>query len=195
MYLDISSHQGFIDWKQVATQKDITGIILRSTTKNGKLDTRTMENYNGILQNISGQLEELSVYKFSYARDYVSARIEALKTLRRLKEKGIRFDRLYLDMELFDGREYTTKETNEVILGYYDTFHTLGIDYQLAIYTNYNYIKNILDRDVAGPFNIWLAKWSDNIGDISGWNVKLWQYTDRGRVPGISTNVDLSRLI
>lgn len=195
MYLDISSHQGFIDWKQVATQKDITGIILRSTTKNGKLDTRTMENYNAILQNISAQLEEISVYKFSYVRDYASARIEALKTVHALVEKGIHFDYLYLDMEMFDGREYTTKESSEVILGYYDAFNSFRRADQLAIYTNYNYIKNILEREIAGPFKIWLAKWSDNIGDISGWNVKLWQYTDRGRVPGISTNVDLSRPI
>lgn len=193
MYLDISSHQGFIDWKQVASQKDITGIILRSTTKNGKLDTRTLENYNGILQNISGQLEELSVYKFSYARDYASARIEALKTVRALLEKGIHYDYLYLDMEMFDEREFTRKETSEVILGYYDVFNAYRQLGRLAIYTNYNYIKNILDRDIAGGFRIWLAKWSDNIGDISGWNVKLWQYTDRGHVPGISTNVDLSR--
>lgn len=193
MYLDISSHQGFIDWKQVATRKDITGIILRSTTKNGKLDIRTMENYNAILQNISAQLEDLSVYKFSYARDYASARIEAIKTLRALIEKGIHFDYFYLDMEMFDGREYTTKESSEVILGYYDTFKNFAEPYRFRIYTNYNYIKNILDRDIAGNFEIWLAKWSDNIGDISGWKVKLWQYTDRGHIPGISTNVDLSR--
>lgn len=193
MYLDISSHQGFINWKEVASQKDITGIILRSTTKNGKLDTRTLENYNGILQNISGQLVELSVYKFSYVRDYASARIEALKTVHAIAEKGIHFDNFYLDMEMFDGREYTTKESSEVILGYFDALSSINQAGRLAIYTNYNYIKNILDRDIAGPFKIWLAKWSDNIGDISGWNVKLWQYTDRGHVPGISTNVDLSR--
>lgn len=195
MYIDISSHQGFIDWPKVATNKDITGVILRSTTKNGKLDARTMENYNGILQNISKQLDDLSVYKFSYVRDYASARIEALKTLRVLKVKGIRFDRLYLDMELFDGREYTKKETSEVILGYYDTFASLGMEDKFGIYTNYNYLKNILDNEIAGAFPIWLAKWSDNIGDISGWNVKLWQYTNSGQIEGINGPVDLSRPI
>lgn len=195
MYIDISSHQGRIDWAKVANNKDITGVILRSTTKNGNLDVRTMENYNGILKNISKQLDELSVYKFSYVRDYVSARIEALKTLRALKTKGIRFDRLYLDMELFDGREYTTKETSEVILGYYDAFTNADIADKLGIYTNYNYLKNILDRDIAGAFPIWLAKWSDNMGDTSDYNVVLWQYTDRGQIEGINGAVDLSRPI
>ena len=195
MYIDISSHQGKIDWPKVANNKDITGVILRSTTKNGKLDVRTMENYNGILQNISKQLDDLSVYKFSYVRDYASARIEALKTLRALKVHGIRFDRLYLDMELFDGREYTRKETSEVILGYYDSFVSVGCEDKFGIYTNYNYLKNILDYEIAGAFPIWLAKWSDKIGDISGWDVKLWQYTNSGQIDGINGPVDLSRPI
>ena len=74
MYLDISSNQGAIMWQDIP--KDVNGIILRATTKNNTLDVRTLENYNGILQNISAQLDELSVYKFSYAWDYTSARLE-----------------------------------------------------------------------------------------------------------------------
>ena len=195
MHIDISSHQGRIDWAKVANNKDITGVILRSTTKNGSLDVRTMENYNGILQNIISRLDELSVYKFSYARDYAGARIEATKVLTALQSTGIHYDYLYLDMELFDGREYTKRETSEVIFGYFDTMIKWRCTEKLRIYTNYNYLRNILDRDVAGPFPIWLAKWSDNIGDISGYKVKLWQYTNSGQISGINGPVDLSRAI
>ena len=74
MYLDISSNQGKIDWQEMREKEfNINGIILRATTKNNKLDVRLVENYNGILHNMS-DINELSVYKFSYARDYITAR-------------------------------------------------------------------------------------------------------------------------
>ena len=38
------------------------------------------------------------------------------------------------------------------------------------------------------PF--WLALYQDRM--TYPWKVELWQYTDKGRVPGISGNVDLN---
>ena len=80
MYLDISSSQGVIDWQAVKTNEGINGVILRATTKNNLLDVRTIQNYNGILHNMS-DVDEISVYKFSYARDYIGARVECRKCL------------------------------------------------------------------------------------------------------------------
>lgn len=192
MYIDISSHNGAIDWKKV---NGVNGVILRATTKNNKLDVRFMENYNGILQNISAQLDELSVYKFSYARTYAQARTECAICLRELAIKGIRYDKLYVDLEAWDGRDYTRDECDEVLWGYYDqmTFKT-GFENKFAIYTNYNYLKNILNpywKDVP----IWLARWGATVGDTMGANVVLWQFSNKGKIDGITTDVDLSERI
>ena len=193
MYLDISSNQGVIDWQVVKTNEGINGIILRATTKNNLLDVRTIENYNGILHNMSN-IDEISVYKFSYARDYVGARVECRKCLDELSKHGVHFDYLYLDLEGFGGRDYTREEANAVIVGYMDEMHqgNIFIASKLRLYFNYNYLKNIIDP-IWRDFPIWLARYNATMGDTFGANIVLWQYTSTGHVNGINGNVDISR--
>lgn len=190
-YIDLSSNQGVIDFAKMRQEDNVNGIILRSTTKNNCLDVRLIEYYNGILHNIS-ELDELSVYKFSYARDYQSARTEAYKCLKALAVKGIHYDYFYLDLEGFGGRDYTTEEANAVITAYMDTLFMWGIRDKFRLYFNYNYLKHIIDpvwRDIP----IWLARYNATMGDTFDANVVLWQYTSTGTVAGIKGNVDISR--
>lgn len=189
-YLDLSSNQGTIDFTKLKTQ-NIDGIILRSTTANGNLDTRLIEYYNGILHNMS-DIDEISVYKFSYAWTYQEARIEAFKCLQALGEKGIHFDYFYLDLEAHGGRDYKTDEASAVIMAYIDQFRFLGIDEKFRLYFNYNYAKNIIDKMWA-RVPLWLARYNSTMGDVSPFNVVLWQYTSTGHVDGISTAVDISK--
>ena len=194
MYIDISAYQGAIDWQKVAQNKDINGIIMRATTQNGNLDKRLLENYNGVLRNMS-DINEISVYKMTYARDYVSARVECWKCLYELKEHGVHFDGFYLDIEKNSNKDYTTNEANAVILGYYDEMQNFDYSNRLGLYFNYNYLKNIIApvwRQIS-RFPIWLARYNTTMGDVSGWNVRLWQYTSVGRIDGINGDVDISR--
>lgn len=192
MYLDISSNQGKIDWKTLAENNRglINGVILRATTQNNKLDVRAMENYNGILHNMS-DIDEISVYKFSYARDYASARVECAKCLSELAAHGIHFDFFYLDLEGWSGRDYSREEANAVILGYIDGLKAIHPN-KFRLYFNYNYLKNIIDP-YWHSIPIWLARYNATMGDLFGANVVLWQYTSTGKIDGISGNVDLSR--
>lgn len=191
MILDISSNQGKIDWQKVSTQ-DVTKVILRSTTQNGKLDVRTLENYNGILQNMNGRLNSIDFYKFSYVRDYTAARIESMKTLDTMKRAGIRLevmDTFYLDLEGHGGRDYTKDEASRVILGYFDT--CLDCNVNLGLYFNYNYAKNIVDP-IWRELPLWIARYNDHLGNVDPWQPELWQYTSKGHVDGIIGNVDIS---
>lgn len=193
MYLDISSNQGVIDWQAVKTNEDINGVILRATTKNNLLDVRTIQNYNGILHNMS-DIDEISAYKFSYARDYIGARVECRKCLDELKKHGVHFDFFYLDLEGFGGRDYTREESNAVILGYMDELRFNGDFSKFRLYFNYNYLKNIIDP-IWWQIPLWLARYNATMGDTFGANVVLWQYTSTGHVNGINGNVDISREI
>lgn len=191
MYLDISSNQGKINWQEVKTNEGINGVILRATTKNNQLDVRTIENYNGILHNMS-DINEISVYKFSYARDYVSACVECRKCLDELSDHGIHFDYLYLDLEGWGGRDYTREESNAVILGYIHEMMFKGNFSKFRLYYNYNYLKNIIDP-IWWQIPTWLARYNSTMGDTFGANIVLWQYTSTGHVNGINGNVDISR--
>ena len=197
MYLDVSSCQGKINWNEVAKHGNINGVILRATTQNNKLDSRTIENYNGILQNMS-DIDEISVYKFTYARTYPAARIECKQCLAELSIHGIKPDYIYLDIEKHSGRDYTREESDVVILAYIDEIKAFyGDSSKFRLYFNYNYLKNIISpfwwQELRYP--VWLARYNKTIGDTFGANVVLWQYTSAGRINGITTNVDLSKEI
>lgn len=192
MYLDISSNQGEIMWQDIP--QDVNGIILRATTKNNMLDVRTISNYNGILKHVSARLDELSFYKFSYAWDYASARLECYKCLKAINEKGMHYDYLYLDLEGHDGKDYTREQASAVIMAYMHEMAFNGVFSKFRLYFNYNYLKNIIDpiwRDIP----IWLARYNNDIGATFGANIVLWQYTSTGHVLGINGNVDISKEI
>lgn len=192
MIIDISTYQGDIDWKKVSNA-GVHKVILRSTVKSGNLDPRFMKNYNGILQNTNEVMKELDAYKFSYTRDIGHAYMECAKTLETLKEHGVRlqvFDYFWLDLESWGGRDYTTDEANEVILGYLNA--TSQYDVKLGIYANFNYIKHIIDP-YWKKLPLWIARYNNSLGNVEPWKPYMWQYTDKGRVDGIVGNVDMSR--
>lgn len=191
MYIDISKYNGLIDWRRVHDENNITGIIHRASTRNGNLDTKLVENYKGILTSCS-DVKEFSLYKFSYARTYASARVEAAKLLSELHKANIKFDYMYLDLEKFDDKDYTPDEAAQCILAYCDAFRNAGLKDKLRLYFNKNYLDNIIPANFK-HMPIWLARYNSVMGDVKGANVVLWQYTSTGKVNGINGNVDCSK--
>lgn len=187
--IDVSAYQGAIDWKQAA--QEIDGAILRTTTQNGKLDTRFMENLNGALQN---SVKTIDGYKFAYTREYIPAYVEACKTLDLLDYHGaLSFLRyFFLDLEAWDGRDYTKQEADAVIKGYRDACQDFGVKF--GLYFNWNYAKNIVDT-YWRYLPLWIARYNSSLGDVSPWNPILWQYTSTGTIAGIKGNVDISKEI
>lgn len=70
-------------------------------------------------------------------------------------------------------------------------------EYIPVIYTNKDYLKNYFDvnkiLDAVGKVYVWYARYNDSLEagekDLSD----VWQYTSKGRVDGISGNVDMNR--
>ena len=187
--IDVSAYQGAIDWTQAA--QEIGGAILRTTTQNGKLDTRFMENLNGALQNSVGTIDG---YKFAYTREYIPAYVEARRTLDLLDSHGaLSFLRyFFLDLEAWDGRDYTKQEADAVIKGYRDACQDFGVKF--GLYFNWNYAKNIVDN-YWHYLPLWIARYNSSLGDVSPWSPILWQYTSTGTIAGIKGNVDISKEI
>ena len=62
--------------------------------------------------------------------------------------------------------------------------------YKRQVYTYAHFADTALHMDTLAPFDLWLA---DYRGKRPARRHGMWQYTSRGRVPGISGPVDLSR--
>ena len=192
MIIDVSSFQGLIDWRKVLTTNNIERVILRSTTKNGNLDTRFMENYNGLLKNsFKGVLD---VYKFAYSKTFDAAITEAKNALETLKSRGVLrgINVFWLDLENIDGARYTKAQASAVIAAYRVMCELYGVEF--GIYANYDYVKNVLPS-WASIYPLWLARYNSITGDVAPFNIEMWQYTSNGKVNGITGAVDLSRYV
>ena len=191
MIIDISSYNGKIDFAEMAANENIERVILRGTTKDGNLDTRFIENLNGVLKKLPPDVP-IDIYKFSYTRNLGDATLEAYNLIASLKTVGAFpfINTIWLDLEKWGDRDYTYKEAAEVIAAYVGVCKTFNASF--GIYCNYNYLSCILPR-WAQMFPIWLARWGGSMGKTEPWDVRIWQYTNKGKCSGIKGDVDLSR--
>lgn len=186
MILDISSYNGVIEWNTVIKKNQIDRVILRATTKNGKLDTRFLANYKAL----KALKVPIDIYKFSYATDAQSAFSECDNVIFEMERNKIEFDKLWLDIENDGALRWTKKRAFDVICGY---MACLRLDYTaLGIYCNLDYYKSVIPEPFKTKLPLWVARWTSGKLGIYEPNIKYWQYTSKGEIDGINGNVDIS---
>lgn len=181
--IDVSVHQGKIDWSVVKDHVD--GVIIRCGYGS---DIRSQDDKR-FIENVEACIKygiPFGVYIYSYAKSIASAKSEALHVLRLLapyKDK-LSFP-VYLDLE----EHGTSKGAVERALVFGDLIEEEG--YWCGIYANQSwwrtYLKDSLDR-----FTKWVAKYdAEKPTGISG-TYDIWQYSSKGSVPGINGPVDMN---
>ena len=193
--IDISSHNGIIDWQTVKNSNQVDAVILRLGYGYGYVDSSFIRNKN--------ELERLgipySVYLFSYAENAAEALMESNFLINTIRNYNIHISSNVLGI-YYDLEDWTINSTGENSYGIskdvYGQIITTFINnteknlcIKTRIYASKNYIETRFP-DYAKNYATWVAQWSDNItyqGPYEG-----WQYTSNGSVPGISGIVDMS---
>lgn len=191
-YIDVSEHQGTINWEKV--KPNIDGVIIRAGYGQNNADKT-------FLYNVS-ECNRLGIpcgaYWFSYALDVVMAKYEAQYLLAAVKpykmELPLAFDFEYASADYAKKRgiAVTMERVSNMARAFCETIE--GAGYYVLNYTNADYLDRFYDDDVEKRFGIWLASWpAAKVYDISKppRNCQIWQHSCTGRVPGISGNVDL----
>ncbi len=187
---DVSLHQGAIDWAQVVDAAfDFVFIrALLGTT----LDSRLVENLAGAL---SAGLET-SVYHVVH--EDVSAERQAatlLETLAALKLCSRLPVALDIERPLAAGSTNAHRRTLEHARIVAAFLQDAG--YRVMIYTGawwWNPATAGVDVSWATALDLWVATYGTQAPILpNGWSDwRFWQYTNSGRVAGISKNVDLN---
>ena len=184
--IDVSSYQGNIDWKQVK-ESGIQFAILRSTLKSGKPDSKFIEYIKGCDNNKI----DVSVYKYSYALTENQAIAEANTVISLLNGRKCK---IWLDLE--DKSQLPLGKTgiSKIANAFIKTCENKG--YSVGIYCNLDWIKNYID-DSLKKYDLWIARYGKNSGQLEekykpNVNEKIWQYSSRGKIPGINGDVDLN---
>lgn len=188
--IDVSSHQGEIDWQQVKAA-GIDFAIIRLGYRgyeSGLLHEDAYARQN--LKEARAAGLRIGGYFFSQAISSEEAREEAELALEIL-------DGMSLDLPLAFDWEYvadsarTGQTDRQTLTAAAEAFceRVKAAGYAPMLYFNRDLADSLLDV-TAFEYPYWLAMYSD-IMDYP-YRLKLWQYTDKGRVPGIEGDVDLN---
>lgn len=189
MGIDVSHHQGKIDWAQVKASGVEFAIIragYRGQTSGGIYeDAYFKTNMNGAISNGI----KVGVYFYSTAINETEALEEAAWVVKKIAPYSVTYPVVY-DFEDFNskrcvnvGGAEATKNAN-TFLNY-----VKANGYEPMMYANKNDITKRMSRS-SFSCKFWLAHYTSQT-DYTG-NVNMWQYTSKGTVPGISGWVDMN---
>lgn len=184
--IDVSSFQGKPDWTKVKNS-GIKFAILRIHQKSG-IDTSFEHNYKGCKSN--GIL--IGGYKYSYALTPAQAIDEAENVISVLSGRGLDFPVFY-DLEWSQQRSLGKQAIENIAVAFLTRIKKAG--YKVGIYCNLDWYNNVLS-DALKQYDCWIARYpaSDNgsVQERLRPSVGVgWQYSSKGKVSGISGNVDM----
>lgn len=188
--IDVSEHQGNINWNAVKN----TGIkfaILRAGFGKGNLDDEFLNN----IKNANAVGIPVGIYWFSYAYNVNMAKVEAQKCIEFIKPYKISLP-IFFDFE-YDSVNYANKNGvsiskalfNEMCVAFCEEIEKVG--YRAGVYYNLDYFNTYVDSSRLNKYVQWYAQYASSPAR----NADIWQYSEKGQVPGISgSSVDMNIL-
>lgn len=173
--IDVSHHQGSINWE--AVKKDgVDGAIIRVADSVGTMDRQCDRNI--------AECERLGIpfglYIYSRANSDSILRQEADVILNKAKGHNIQYP-LYIDLEQ-SGCERYAKRAAE----YFGSLVEKE-GYWCGVYANLEWWNNYLNS--VEKYTKWVARYGEK---PSVKNIDMWQYSSTGKISGISGNCDVS---
>ena len=190
--IDVSAHNGIIDWERVK-KAGIEFAIIRIGYGQSTIDSKAIRNIEECIR--IGM--PFGIYIYSYALNVNSAINEAnlvIKTLAPYKDK-VSFP-VIIDME--DADKYKEKHgmpSNDTLVDICEKecvmFEEAG--YYPMIYASKSWFDTKLKSSKLDRLDKWMAWWSASASSKFDHNqYGLWQYTSSGSVDGISGRVDMN---
>lgn len=183
--IDVSHHQGTIDWDTVADQIDFA--IIRC----GYGDDLTDQDDKQWVHNADACTRlgiPFGVYIYSYALTDAQALSEAEHVLRLVEGYDPSLP-IYLDLE--DSSILENCSTDDILRHtriFCDAIEAAG--YSVGVYANYNWWTNYLTSTEYDQWDRWIARYASSTGYSKDYTI--WQYSSTGSINGISGNVDLN---
>ena len=184
--IDVSKWQGKIDWKKV---KDAGAqfAILRAGYGRAisQIDPFFYANYEAC----KAIGLPVGAYWYSYATDTDDARREAATCLEAIKGKSFEYP-VWFDQEYEPGiKALTDQQRTDIVKAFCDTLEDAG--YYTGIYCSRDWLQNYLIPSQLKAYDVWVAAYGATPGSVP-LPYGMWQYSSKGKMPGISGNVDLN---
>lgn len=183
--IDVSQHQGVIDWELV--KRHIDFVIIRC----------------GYGQDIPGQDDRMfkrnadectrlgipfGVYLYSYAQNESEALSEARHVMRLIKDYKMAYP-IYLDLEDARVGRLPNNQIERNCRVFADELQRNH--YFPGFYASYFWWRTKLTGPLFSRYTRWVARYADELGEDANL-FDMWQYSDNGFVEGIDGPVDMN---
>lgn len=182
--IDVSNHQGSIDWDKVAKDENVQFVYIKATEG----ATYVSPTFEQNIQEARKAGMKVGCYHFLRATSYIHDQFRNFIEYCREDEQDlaplidIEVKGSWLDEEVAD----SVKLFADLLEEYY------GV--RPIIYTGTNFYNKYLSEEFNDGYELFIAKYSENEPElIDGTDYTIWQFTDCGEVNGIYTDVDQSR--
>ena len=184
--IDVSKHNGIIDFSKVK-KAGYDFVIIRAGYGFSTKDLKFEENYAKAKAAGLG----VGAYWFTYASTPEEARQEAEGFIKAIHGKIFEYP-LYYDLEDDpNSKSYPLKtgksNCTDMVVNFCSTLEKAG--YFAGLYTSKSVLETHIEPTVRSRYALWVAQWSSKCtyNGVYG----MWQYSDKGKVDGISGNTDL----
>ena len=190
--VDVSAFQGNINWSKVRAS-GIEFAIIRLGYRGYGSGKLVEDEY--AKQNLSGAKAaglKIGAYFFSQALNTKEVDEEIRFMLKILGDKSLDMP-IILDWEIpaEDARtagKMDARSLTDIQLHFCQVMTEKG--YKPMVYFNWHQSENLYYLSELEDYPFWLALYQDRM--TYPWRVEMWQYSDKGTVPGISGPVDLN---
>ena len=181
--IDVSTWQGSIDFNKVKSA-GYNYVIIRAGYGKEKSQKDNMFETN--YKNAKSAGLKVGAYWFSYAMSPSTATAEADACLSCIKGKKFELP-VYYDMEYQPAMSTSNSNYTKMAVNFCNKLKSNG--FKSGVYSSASVYDYLLNRKTLknNGISIWNAEWYTK-PSIS---CDVWQYSDNGRINGISTNVDL----
>lgn len=192
--IDVSYHQGSINWQQVSNSNMIYGVILRIGYYN------TLDK--SFLYNLS-EVKRLNIPYGIYLYSYATTTSGAIKEADFVSDMIIKYDLnpsigIFYDLESWKSKNASSDVISKNM---YDEFTKIFVNkinnvtnnnYNVGVYSGRWYAMNRLGS-ISKSYVKWVAEYNKTCKYDGSY--LMWQYTSKGSISGIKGNVDISYIL
>lgn len=192
--IDVSHHNGRIDWEQVKKAgKDFVILKCQYEAQSHRIDETFEYNYTE-----AGKIGiSRGVYIYIARASMADPEGDAQALLKHLEGRVLEYG-IWLDLEDKSVEAKGKAYIRDLAYRYAAIFKKAG--YYVGIYVNKDWYTRLIHDDLKIDFDFWLARYQRNDTGIYNASSSLkpsnkwataWQYSSKGSVPGINGYVDL----
>ncbi len=192
--IDVSHHNGHINWQKVAKAgKKFAILKCQYEAMSHRID-ETFE-YNYAEAGKYGLAR--GVYIFIASASMADMEGDAKSLLKHLNGRNLEYG-IWIDLEADIVRKRGKAYIRGLVNTYAQIFRAAG--YYTGIYCNRDWYLNVMHDDLKANYDFWIARYpKEDIGQYNEFSslkpsykmAVAWQYSSKGRVIGIKGNVDL----